>query len=95
MTHSQPPADVADCNIVPVPGLTDETARALLAACPGVGTELAALSAPAPHGRRRFIPSAQSMAAFPDDDNVAAQWVETGETPALDPGPDVSHNDLD
>jgi hypothetical protein len=72
-------ADVADCNVMPETGLTDDVAEGLIRACPTLGTEFVRLSPLAPHGRRRFLLSAQSKFNYPDDDNAGARWVETGE----------------
>jgi hypothetical protein len=77
---------------VPFPGLTDETALELLASCPTLGAEFVRLSPETPHGRRRFLLSAQSAFNYPDDDEAGQRWVETGEEPAMvespsEPGP--------
>jgi hypothetical protein len=59
--------DVANCNITTIDHITDEVIR---------------LSPEAPHGRRRFLLSAEAKTCYPDDDEFGRTWLETGEIPS-------------
>jgi hypothetical protein len=74
--------DVANCNITTIDHITDEVAEDFLQHSPTLAANFIRLSPEAPHGRRRFLLSAEAKTCYPDDDEFGRTWLETGEIPS-------------